>query len=322
MENQIFALVETGNIAEVQKLLSRGFDLKTKAKKTFRTILHCAARKLNLEMVNAILGSKAFSDVPPEEQGEIINAQDIWGLTPLHLVTEKRSSGAENKMKIAEALLKKGADPNAFDKKGCTAMHTVVKCNPDSVRLLLDRGGNLNLRSEEFPQTPLSVAVSSQHASAKTLEVLLEYGADLMGIDEEKAQAKGSDALKKKKSVISRCKEAKNLLELETDKAVAGYDELDLPCKKFLRATIKRSLNEDGLSDEQKSKYESVLTAANAFFESFVPPPSRPRGGRTRKLPTSNPKESLFKAIKSGDLVEVQKELAKGYDHNKINSHG
>lgn len=71
------------------------------------------------------------------------NKADDSGLTYLHVAAMNYKVGA------AEILLKMGANPNSFDKRGNTPlMYAVGKKNPNLVKMvqvLLDHGANLDL---------------------------------------------------------------------------------------------------------------------------------------------------------------------------------
>jgi ankyrin repeat protein len=72
----------------------------------------------------------------------------------------------------AGLLLDQGADVNATDHFGNTALHLAVRY-PEVVRLLLERGARINARNA-FGDTPLHKAVGDR----RIVELLLSAGAD------------------------------------------------------------------------------------------------------------------------------------------------
>lgn len=73
-------------------------------------------------------------------------------------------------------LLEKGADPNAVNQFNATALHWAAR-DPEKVRLLVNRGANVNVRSTQG-RTPLMVACLRPGGS-ETVGLLLKRGADV-----------------------------------------------------------------------------------------------------------------------------------------------
>ncbi len=80
-----------------------------------------------------------------------------------------------------ELLLERGADPNQTDSAGATALMWAV---PDiqKVRLLIERGANVNARSSNLGRTPLLIA-AGYPGTVNLLALLLANGADLRAKD-------------------------------------------------------------------------------------------------------------------------------------------
>ena len=81
-------------------------------------------------------------------------------------------NGSETMVKM---LLKYGADVNASDKKGNTALH-LAKTNA-IIEMLLNVGTNVNATNDKT-ETALSVVCGKQQTDANVVEMLLKFGAD------------------------------------------------------------------------------------------------------------------------------------------------
>jgi uncharacterized protein len=97
-------------------------------------------------------------------------AKDRYGITPLYLAAVNGSAG------VIQRLLEAGADPNATDPGGETVLMTATRTGAvAAMRLLIERGAQVDAREPEFQQTALMIAVREDHAPA--VELLLESGA-------------------------------------------------------------------------------------------------------------------------------------------------
>ena len=94
-------------------------------------------------------------------------------------------------------LLDRGADPNATNKAGATALMWAMPELP-KVKLLVARGANVNARSADLGRTPLLVAAGYPNA-ADVLRVLVRKGADIKAKDKER------HARSRKSGVTGRC---------------------------------------------------------------------------------------------------------------------
>lgn len=93
-------------------------------------------------------------------------------------------------IKDVQLLLRYGADVNAGDKFGTTALHVAVeRQDVGIIATLLQHSADANARDER-QATPLSLAVSNgQAANAEVVEILLKNGANVDVVDETNTTA-------------------------------------------------------------------------------------------------------------------------------------
>ena len=81
-------------------------------------------------------------------------------------------AASRGRLEVVRALLDGGADPNALDRRGVTALHHAAgEGNAELVHLLLDRGANPNYRDENWESTALDWA---QHEGHKEVAEVLK----------------------------------------------------------------------------------------------------------------------------------------------------
>ena len=159
----LMTAIDQGNKEAAKFLKDNGADVK-RADNFKRTVLHFAARGGNVEMITELLALPGMD----------VDVLDGRARTPLHHACKK------DKKEGAEALLKAGANPNAFDFEGMTPLHRAVETNysPDVLDVFKDVLGakaDWNLPAKNG-DTLLHVA--TKHAQNVCIEKLLELGAD------------------------------------------------------------------------------------------------------------------------------------------------
>ncbi len=154
---------DTGRASVVQTLLDAGADINAKCTCTGYlgggwTALMIAVHKNDRKaMVDMLLA-----------QGADPSLANNQGATPLTIT---------DNMDTVRALLDRGANVNAKDKEGVTAlMLCSYKCSVEKLRLLLEKNADVNAKNNEGA-TALLWAATAGNAAA--VEVLLDAGADL-----------------------------------------------------------------------------------------------------------------------------------------------
>lgn len=127
-------------------------------------ILFTAVNSGNVTLVRSIL----------EEESFLINDRDERGCTPLIIAAE------QDHLDTARYLLEKGAEVNARDKEGYSAIH--VAHSLEMARLLLSHGADVNAE-DNYGLTALHNAVLEGYADIA--EVLIESGANVNAVEDK-----------------------------------------------------------------------------------------------------------------------------------------
>ena len=155
----LIAAAARGDLEVVNKLLSRGADPNVKDKRSYTALSH-ASEAMYEEVVDALLSRP---EVDPNSRG--LNSR------PVLLAYVWRDSKAR-----VEKLLARGADVNAQDADGDTALHGAAQTgNVEIMQMLLDKGANPNSQNRSGG-TPLMWSAAYGHDDAARL--LLSRGAD------------------------------------------------------------------------------------------------------------------------------------------------
>ncbi|XP_067414419.1 serine/threonine-protein phosphatase 6 regulatory ankyrin repeat subunit B-like [Emydura macquarii macquarii] len=153
----LHAAARRGHAAVVKALLQRGAEVDARTKDNY-TALHIAAQHCKPLVVQTLLGFGARVQLKGGKAQE----------TPLHIAA--RISEGE---KVAEMLLKSGADVNVEQENGETAMHVAARHGSlRMIKALIEEGGELTWQSKAG-ECPLHVAV--RHCHLPVVEEILSY---------------------------------------------------------------------------------------------------------------------------------------------------
>jgi len=110
-------------------------------------------------------------------------AHDDSGRFPIHYLDSDTPDG----LKIAEILIKSGADINAVDNEGMTPLINLASSdNASVVRFLLAHGANVNAHSKDGNSALIEAAMSESTAVTR---LLLDHGANVNSCDQRKVTA-------------------------------------------------------------------------------------------------------------------------------------
>lgn len=164
-----------GDVTAVEKALYKGVPVESTNDKG-ETPLCLAVIGGHVDTISTLLSHNAQ-----------IEARTKKGLTPLLCARENVSTSRMNVMRV---LLSAGANLDAKDEKGDTALHQAVSLSrPDCVKLLLSFRPNLELKNN-IGETPLLRAVDIPPLSyaekvLETVQLLLDAGADTTQTDDK-----------------------------------------------------------------------------------------------------------------------------------------
>lgn len=150
----IFEAATLGDIGKVNRLLGERPELLSSYSTDGFTVLGLAAFFGHINLVEELLEKGADSNVAANNQFKV---------APLH------SACATSNLKMAEVLIKKGADVNAKQMKNITPMHSAAhNGQTDLVQLLVNSGADINAKMDNG-QTPLFMAEEAKFEETVSL---------------------------------------------------------------------------------------------------------------------------------------------------------
>lgn len=122
-------------------------------------------------LIAIVLAAVSVAAVPADQEQGRVDYRNEQGITPL------MCAARDGERKDAKALLNQGADVNALDTYGWSALtYAAAKGDLDIVKALLAKGANINAGGKDN-YTPLMAAVS--YGNVKVVSALIEKGADV-----------------------------------------------------------------------------------------------------------------------------------------------
>ena len=151
---------QSGHLEIVNELV-KAFPGEVSAKHQGKTLLQVAGHSGQIEILNFLLVNK------PEECKKLLDEADDEGDTPLHYGVYSK------KPKSIETLLNFGADVNAVNAKGSSALHLAVLVQDlQSVNMLLSQPAIDKALVDNYGDTPLHEAIVK--GTSEIIDVLLD----------------------------------------------------------------------------------------------------------------------------------------------------
>ncbi len=153
----------TQSLEEVQMLIEAGADVHI-LNEFKASALHCAASG-KVDIIKELL-----------KAGSPVNAQNMDGMSPLHMAVYKKSLQAARELMVA------GADLNLKDNQGAAALHLAcsVEDNSKVVEELIQAGAEINPRTKDG-ETPFHFAIATNDQAS--IDLLIAAKADIEAKD-------------------------------------------------------------------------------------------------------------------------------------------
>lgn len=173
----IFSAIAAGDTAEVQTFLERDISLVHVHDEGGMTPLFLASGRRDLESMTMVLDAGADPKIV---------AAESHGISPIHHTCRRGGPGGARE--AIALLVRHGADLDARDRGGVTALHMAVRDRDiDAVRALLGHGAAVDIEDRGRKSTPLRRAVANtgrpgtsgrQDVAVEITAILLDHGAD------------------------------------------------------------------------------------------------------------------------------------------------
>ena len=173
----IFTAIARGDASKARTFLEQDASLVHVRDEDGMTPLFLAAGRRDLALMSMFLDAGANPNV---------SAESSYGISPVHQIA--RNGGPDNAREVIALLARHGADLDARDKGGVTALHMAVRDRDlDAVKALLEFGAAVDIEDRGRKSTPLRRAVANtgkpgtsgkQDVAVEITAILLEHGAD------------------------------------------------------------------------------------------------------------------------------------------------
>ena len=173
----VFSVIAAGDNAKARTMLEQDATIVHVQDEAGQTPLFLATGRRDFESMTMVLDAGADPNVI---------ATQSYGISPIHNAC--RSGGPGDAREAIALLVRHGADLDARDKGGVTALHMAVRDHDiDAVRALLEHGAAVDMEDRGRKSTPLRRAVANtgkpgtsgrQNVAVKITAILLDHGAD------------------------------------------------------------------------------------------------------------------------------------------------
>ena len=204
------------------------------------------------------------------KEGADVNAAQGDGMSALHWAADRGNA------ELAELLIYAGANLSAQTRIGqYTALHLAAKSGSAAVtRALLKAGADVNVRSTNSGVTPLHLAASS--GSADTVTVLLDAKADVNAKENEAGQtplifAAGLNRVEAIKALLARGADASITTKVID---VAKFNALDRAAAGVQRKVLEGFVGKESEKPPTPSQVQAAIEAGREVLRTGkIPPP-------------------------------------------------
>ena len=180
--------VQKGDIGDIERLVKNGIDINLQVERSGQVMngLELACLSGNLEVVELLLREGANVHIQPQvgEYGGLLHAVSVGqnneaGVSMFFnvkdMMAHESSERILNRARIAERLLRAGADPNVQGGRYCNALQAASFLGQsDIVRILLDHGAEINMQTGPYGS---AIQAACYNSRPEVVEQLLERNA-------------------------------------------------------------------------------------------------------------------------------------------------
>lgn len=247
-DNIMHLAVRSGNSSLVQHFLDLGIS-KRAVNKCDETALKIARKDANVEIVKLLTKGRATVDFKTSESS--VSYQS--GSFVIGNVTDEESllhrACKAGSQIFVERFVTEGADVNAKNKEGYTALHLAIKKgNENIIKYLLERGANVHIKTADYGYNALHLAVKTWNTAI--VELVLNYGAFIDG----KSDCNESGTGRETALSIACSKQQINIVQLLLQRGANFFQNetniLERSSVKVVRLLLNSGINVDARNSE------------------------------------------------------------------------
>jgi ankyrin repeat protein len=193
-DTPLMLAARSGTLAGVEALLAHGADVEAVERFHGETALMWAAAENHADVVARLIEAGAdIEAISYEFEWADLKQAGVASYLPRGGLTALLHAARQNAVEAARVLIDRGANPNATNPIGISAMRiALANAHWDLAKMLLDAGADPNdgaiveaARSRAYPLTRAAANRPDASSSLELIRALLEAGADPHGVPEQ-----------------------------------------------------------------------------------------------------------------------------------------